>query len=309
MIRFFLRTASLAGLALVALSCEQDAVIETVEITTPEPRFVELPTGKVNLGKTADGRNYALLMAEYITAEDADEAGNVVYFRNVGNKQLAGDFVANLQLDNTPDVSYYIDDSRPSEDLPVEVTTAAINRSMATWDAVTCSDLGMYEIPYDGRPTGFYSALLGFGGTFGYVADIVQAGWLPAQFFNFLAPNGSASILGVTFTLVFTDGNGNLVDTDNNGKYDVAFREIYYNDRFTWSDGPGGIDVETVSLHEAGHGLSQAHFGKLFQTVKNNKFHFAPRAVMNAGYTGIQRTIDATDMGGHCSNWAQWPNN
>ena len=50
---------------------------------------------------------------------------------------------------------------------------------------------------------------------------------------------------------------------------------LYWNDRSTY-------DIETVALHEAGHGLSQGHFGKAFRTVKNGKLHFSPRAVMNA---------------------------
>jgi len=30
---------------------------------------------------------------------------------------------------------------------------------------------------------------------------------------------------------------------------------------------------------------------------------------MNASYTGLQTSIGKTDKGGHCSNWAEWPNN
>ena len=94
---------------------------------------------------------------------------------------------------------------------------------------------------------------------------------------------------------------------DNNGKNDVWFREIYSNDEFSWADGDH-YDVETVSLHEAGHGLSQGHFGKAFRGVKNEKLHFSPRAVMNASYSGIQTGIEKTDNAGHCSNWSNWPN-
>jgi hypothetical protein len=83
---------------------------------------------------------------------------------------------------------------------------------------------------------------------------------------------------------------------------------VSYNDLFTWQIN-GDIDVETVALHEAGHGLSQDHFGKAFVTSSNGKLHFAPLAVMNAGYTGIRHTIDQADLAGHCSIWAQWPNN
>lgn len=164
----------------------------------------------------------------------------------------------------------------------------------------------MTKVGYDGRTTGFIAAAFGFGGSFDYVADITHNGWLPAPFFDLLAPGGSTFILGVTFTIVFTDDNGNLIDTDNNGKYDVAWREIYYNDNFTWRDG-ATYDIETVSLHEAGHGLSQAHFGKAFRN--SGGLHFAPRAVMNAAYSGVQTQINQSDNGGHCSNWAQWPNN
>ena len=148
---------------------------------------------------------------------------------------------------------------------------------------------------------GLFGAALGlpFSG-----ADIFHAGWL------FLGPN----VLGVTITFVFIDVSQlpNIVftDIDGNGKLDTAFREIYYADGFTWfDDGVSNIDVETVALHEAGHGLSQAHFGKLFSTDKNGKFHFAPQAVMNAGYTGPQRSLLGTDNGGHCSIWGSWPNN
>ncbi len=62
-------------------------------------------------------------------------------------------------------------------------------------------------------------------------------------------------------------------------------------------------------MHEAGHGLSQGHFGKLIQTNSNGLFHFAPKAVMNAGYTGPQKTLAGTDNAGYCGNWASWPNN
>ncbi len=64
-----------------------------------------------------------------------------------------------------------------------------------------------------------------------------------------------------------------------------------------------------MALHEAGHGLSQAHFGKAFRSGGNGKLHFSPRAVMNATYSGVQTSIDQTDNAGHCSNWASWPNN
>jgi len=131
---------------------------------------------------------------------------------------------------------------------------------------------------------------------------------MPAAFFDAIATGGSAFILGVTYTIIFIDDVGNPTDLDNNGKADVAFRETYYNDTFAWRIG-STYDVETIALHEAGHGLSQAHFGTAFRDVGSGKLHFSPRAVMNAAYSGIQTSIDQTDNAGHCSNWASWSNN
>ncbi|HKJ01762.1 MAG TPA: hypothetical protein VJ997_04885, partial [Longimicrobiales bacterium] len=97
-------------------------------------------------------------------------------------------------------------------------------------------------------------------------------------------------------------------DIDNNGKGDAAFREIYYDPDWNWADdGTNNIDVESVALHEAGHGLSQAHFGNIFN--KRGVFTADPRAVMNAFYQSPLRGLLGSDNGGHCSNWAQWPNN
>jgi hypothetical protein len=294
-------------LMIIAIACNDSINDQLTPLEDPTPRYVDLSSfTKSNANGRISTGNYAVLMAEYVTTGENNEMGNTVFFQNVGNKQLAGDFVPALALDGSTNVSYYVDENRPSNDLPVQATSAAIDRAMSTWDNVTCSDLGMTKITSDGRATGFISALFGFGGSFAYAADVTHNGWLPGSFFNLLAPGGSNFILGVTFTIVFTDEEGNLVDTDNNGKYDVAWREIYYNDAFGWNDG-STYDVETIALHESGHGLSQAHFGKAFRN--RGGLHFAPRAVMNAAYSGVQTEISATDNAGHCSNWAQWPNN
>jgi hypothetical protein len=180
-------------------------------------------------------------------------------------------------------------------------TNGAIGRAMSTWDNVTCSNIPIDAIGNPGTDIGIVEFLNGLGGAPFIFADLTHAGWLPA---GILAPN----VIAVTFTFIWTDEAGNPTDIDSNGKADTAFAEILYNDLFTWQIN-GNTDVETVALHEAGHGLSQDHFGKAFVTSSNGKLHFAPLAVMNAGYTGIQHTINQADLAGHCSIWAQWPNN
>lgn len=306
MIKFNTTAVMLSALVLM-LSCENSDVKAPTPVDD-SPIFVDLPVSSAR-GRLP-GQNFALYMGEYITTGESGQAGRTIYFNNVGNKQLTADFVPGLSLDGSDNVSYYVDQNRPSADLAVAVSSAAIDRAMTTWDNVTCSELGLTKVPSDNDvTTGFVAALVGMGGSTDYVADVTHSGWLPAAFFNAIAPpNGSTYILGVTFTIIFTDEDGNPVDTDNNGAIDVAWREIYYNDAFTWKDG-ATYDVETIALHEAGHGLSQGHFGKAFADAGAGKLHFSPRAVMNAAYSGIQRQIGQTDNAGHCSNWAAWPEN
>ncbi len=300
-----------AFLAMILLiSCEEDASVDRVGPITDVAVTVDDLSGSTlqqAQGKLGS-KNVALYMAEYLTSGEGDEMGRTIIFMNVGNKQLGGDFLPGFSLDGSSSISYYVDANRPSADVSPGMSSNAIRRAMGTWDRLRCSELGMHELPYDGRPTGWVAAYLGFGGSFNYVADVVHNGWMGAPFFDELVEDGSTFILGVTFTIIFTDQNGNPVDTDNNGKYDVAWREIYYNDAFPWQVG-NHIDIETVALHEAGHGLSQGHFGSAFFSEGNGKLHFSPRAVMNAAYSGIQTRITRSDKAGHCSNWAAWPEN
>lgn len=294
-------------LLLIGFACDQGDQQSPLRVIPDTPLFMELPIS-ADARKSMDDK-YAVYMAEYLTTSESGQVGRTVYFKNTGNKQLGADFVPGLSLDGTDAVSFYVDQNRPSGDLDVSASSAAITRAMETWNGVTCSQLALYNIPFTRKTTtGYVGALLGFGGSYDYVADVVHAGWLPAAFFDLLGPEGSTYILGVTFTIIFTDANGNPVDVDANGKADVAWREIYYNDAFPWADGTH-YDVETIALHEAGHGLSQAHFGTAFADAGSGQLHFSPRAVMNAAYSGIQTQIGETDNAGHCSLWSDWPNN
>jgi hypothetical protein len=236
--------------------------------------------------------------------------GQTLYFKDVGNKRLPEDFVpADPRRGGRTNITYAIDNELTSDNgLTSAQVVAAINNAMETWDEVKCSDLNMTRIPFSGD-LGWVQAIVGMGGSFTWVADIQHSGFLPPAFFDLFAPGGSAFILGITFSFVFVDENGNFTDIDHNGLIDKAFSETYYNDGFEWSTNSNdGFDIETVVLHESGHGLSQNHFGKAFRTNANGKLHFAPRSVMNAAYSGEQRSLRGTDNGGHCSIWANWPN-
>jgi len=253
------------------------------------------------------------LQLQQIEYYGADGAGNTVFFNDRGNKQLSSDFVpGDLRRGGFSDIAYVLDgtEGATASGLSQAQTDEAILRAMNTWDNISCSkgleltNLGI--IPFD---IGVVEALVtgGTQGSFDFT-DIMHSGFNTTVTDAVFGPG--SNVLAVTFTFIWLEGvGGDPTDIDNNGKDDVAFRDIYYNDAFSWADNGSNIDVETVALHETGHGLSQAHFGKLFVSGGNDKFHFAPRAVMNAGYTGVQTSIGKTDQAGHCSNWGSWPNN
>ncbi|MGI9530283.1 hypothetical protein [Lutimonas sp.] len=272
----------------------------------------------------------------------AEGAGRDVFFSNTGNKQLEADFVPNDPRNWWPSnpylgewtdgsLAYWMDGTEQgtTSGMSEDQTIKAFQSVMNTWGSINCSnglvlsdqgitsptdfgDVGIVQWIVTGGPQGNPNAQ-GYDGT--APGSIVHAGNLGAWFFDIIGgPGGGSNILGVTFTFIWVDANG-PTDIDNNGKTDVFVREIYMNDGFNWKDAPDDVlfndiyDYETVMLHEVGHGLSQGHFGKMFGTAANRKLHFAPYALMNAGYTIANREIIATDSGGHCSNWAEWPNN
>ena len=249
--------------------------------------------------------------AEYVTAGTGPQLGRTLYASDRGNKQLGSDWVPGDPWRGGGTDITWINDRHDGSATGVPdpfATQAAIERAMNTWDDVTCSPIPLTYVGSYDFDLGYVQYLLGFGGTTGIAADITHAGWLPKGFFDAIAPpDGGTYILGVTFTFVWIDSaTGEYTDMDGNGKLDVAFRETYYNNAFPWGI-DRNYDVETVVLHESGHGLSQAHFGDISRSA-NGKLHFAPRAVMNAAYGGVLQELTGTDVGGHCSLWAAWPN-
>jgi hypothetical protein len=254
-----------------------------------------------------------LAYAEYITAPGSGEAGGIEIFQqDVGNGQLSSDFVygdprrASFN-GGSAGVNYSVNDTNVSVDANLSSQAFWMRESVNTWTSQTCSNTGINEVPHNGT-VGVVEVFFSGGGIPGtWGSDLTQVGFRSAAQFPYFAAN--PRVLGVAFTLVWVDGDGNPTDIDNNGKTDVAFREIYYNDEFDWSDNgaPDTIDFPTVAIHEVGHGLSAAHFGLI--AVKNGALFAKPRTIMNAIYGGTLRELTGRDIASHCSNWSQWPNN
>jgi len=309
----------LMGLAVVLSACADapaptavdDALLPTAEAKKNKNSGGDNVLDQANATLALQGSDHRIAYAEYYTLGESGEVGTVIFANDRGNKRLAVDFIPDDPrrggADGDPNtIDFWVDVTQgaTASGLSATETTDAIARAMGTWDDANCSALGASVNPV-AVDIGLVQASLGFGGTGIAVSDVAHAGWLPPAFFDAIAPNGSSFILGVTFTLTFATG-----DLDGDGAADLGAREIYYNDAFIWADdGTSDVDVETVALHEAGHGLSQAHFGKIFGTPSNGKLHFAPRAVMNASYSGVQRELAGTDNGGHCGLWGSWPSN
>lgn len=301
-----MRARLIPMLGVLVAACSSDLPVEQplfsssalpANLTAEEDAIVSVGDA-ANVQLEAANADYRVAYAEWL-GEDA--VGNIVFFNNRGNKQLSADFVpGDPRRGGRTNITYIVDQTEGSVDgLTTAQTTAAIDRAMASWDAIQCSVIPVEGLAPIATDIGIIEFTRGLGGSPAVFADIAHAGWLPAG----ILPS---NVLGVTFTFIWVGGNG-PTDIDGNGLRDVAFREILYNDSFVWKIN-ARYDVETVALHEAGHGLSQGHFGKAFLTG-NGKIHFAPRAVMNAAYSGVQQSIGETDNAGHCSNWASWPNN
>lgn len=234
--------------------------------------------------------------------------------------QLNSQFVASdPRRGGFADLSYLVDQSDGSALsvvnnavvlLPNGTTEPAIDRSILRWGNTTqCPSPAVTKLVDDGTDPDVVDGLV-FGnpallGT--PRADITQAGWLGAAFFDKLTPGGSQFILGVTFTFIFTEDDGTPTDLDRDGNADVAFREIYYNRSFPWTTNAAlsanNIDIESVATHENGHALGLGHFGKVFVDNKDT-LKFAPRAVMNAVYASPFRELAGTDNASYCSVWA-----
>jgi len=223
---------------------------------------------------------------------DGETVGAEVIFEDRGNKQFVFQWVpGDPRRGGRTDIGYAIDDlgifgNYTAPGVTSTESVAAIDRAMATWDGQRCSK-GLTI------PRGDFFEWLFFE------SDVFHEG-----FFS-LPPN----VIGVTSPFIFVDAvTGDPTDIDADGNLDYAFAIITYNSNFMWGI-DSDIDVETVALHEMGHGLAQAHFGKAFITPSNNKLHFAPRSVMNAAYSGVQQSLTGTDRAGHCSMYGSWPNN
>lgn len=261
---------------------------------------------KINRQLRSSGRNLAVEQIEFFTIGQGRPSNRI---HQQVFRWVAGD---SRRLADGDNVTYLVDksDGKTASGLSSAQTTAAIDRAMATWTADDClSKVSIVRRDDPGQDPDIFDSFFGFGG-FGnpFLADIVNAGWLPRAYFEAVGgPGGGRGILAFSVTFIFVDDDGNPTDVNGDGYLDTALNEVYYNDTFgdrkddragnPWGINVAlpGIDVETVALHENGHSLGLGHFGP------------PPNAVMNPVYAGIRHEPLAADDAGMCAVWSSWP--
>jgi hypothetical protein len=185
--------------------------------------------------------------------------------------------------------------------LDAAAAEAAIDRALKSWSATPCfsSKVSIIKRPDTGADPDIFDGLLGYGSFGDYrVADIVHAGWMPPSFFDAVNGEGSGeTVLAFSVTFIYIGGNGRPTDVNKDGYLDTAANEIYYNEAFAWLLGgdAGGIDLQSVALHELGHSLGIGHIGAPLE------------AVMNPVYSGVHRELNSLDGAALCSVWGTWP--
>lgn len=172
---------------------------------------------------------------------------------------------------------------------------AAVDRAVQKWAGTPCLRQKLAVVKRRaGADADIFDAHLGYGTVGNWqAADVVVGGWLPPAFFESVVGEGAAtSVLAMSVTFIFVGPDGAPTDIDNDGHFDTAANEIYFNDGFSWAE--GGMDVQTVALHELGHSLGIGHLG-------------APLvSAMNPVYAGPNPVLTPLDGAVACAVWAAW---
>ena len=142
-----------------------------------------------NLSLAAQGENYRVAVAEYITTP-GEAMGNTVIAKDVGNKRLAHDFVPfdarRVWTGAGGALTYAIDTTGdavpPFGGLAAAATDSAIVRATSTWEALRCSTLGLSRNPDFGIDIGVVAFLDSLGGSPFIFADVQHAGWRDLDF-------------------------------------------------------------------------------------------------------------------------------
>lgn len=187
-------------------------------------------------------------------------------------------------------------------------TEGIVDDAYTRWGHSRC---GRASITKDPNLDIFNSVILSNNGEAGTpISDINILGHVPGFVFGLIDGLDPKSTLGVTFSFIFVDEDGNPTDLDKDGKADTSLKEVWYNDDFLWTDSPSsepGIDLASVHTHEIGHTLEAGHFGAGFLSLRGEgSINYFPRAVMNAIYYEPISNLRHTDKASYCVTFGNW---
>lgn len=309
-------------LGALALTACQDSTSPPSSPARQTPKFAKAPTGDPavlammeNINRRVKARGIAIEELEFFTFGNGRPSNRIHAqpFRWVAFDER--------RLAQGNDITYLVATNRATTEsgLTAAQTTAAIVRALDTWNADEAVSPDIVRRAYPGGDVTIFDEQIDadFGTRFDdfrnqpgnpFAADIVNAGWLPRDYFETVGgPGGGRGILAFSVTFIFLNDDGSPTDIDGDNRLDTALNEVYYNNTFgdrkddrvgnPWRiDQPlPAIDVETVALHENGHSLGLGHFGP------------PPDAVMNPVYAGIRHLPFSPDDAGMKAVWSSWP--
>ncbi len=169
---------------------------------------------KINQRLATTGLNIAVEQIEFFTIGGGRPSNRI---HQQGFRWVAND---PRRFADGERITYLVDQSEGATASGVSSaqTEAAIDRAMTTWQAERClRKVDIVKLPESGADPDIFDSFFGFGDEGNpFLADIVEAGWLPRAFFEAVGgPGGGQGILAFTVTFIFTDDNN--VPTDLNG--------------------------------------------------------------------------------------------
>ena len=186
---------------------------------------------QINRQLASSGLNIAVEQVEFFTFGSGRPSFRIHQqpFRWVANDPR--------RLADGDNITYLVDqsDGKTASGLTSAQTEFAIDRGMDTWQAQEpLRSVDLVKRGDTGEDPDIYDSFFGFGKMGNpFLADIVNAGWLPRAFFEEAGgPWWREGNPGVLRHVLFTEDDGTPTDINGDNYLDSALNEVYYNDTF-----------------------------------------------------------------------------